>query len=63
MIELDEITAKRVAAMLDILKDFCEETQCRLCPFRYDKEECRFKAASQNIPAQVTKIIDILREE
>lgn len=49
--------------MLSILKDYCEETQCRFCPFKGDSStECQFVTRDGIIPASLTKILERLEE-
>lgn len=49
--------------MLSLLKDFCEETQCRFCPFKADDEECQFVMEDGVMPNRLTKILENLEEE
>lgn len=49
--------------MLSLLKDYCEETQCRFCPFQADYEDCQFVIKDGIIPNRLTKILERLEEE
>jgi hypothetical protein len=44
---------------LDILGDYCDETQCKYGPFPIDDNDCRF----QTPPNRAYKFIEQLREE
>lgn len=45
--------------MLWVLKDFCEETQCRFCPFHTNDEKCQFVL----MPDRLTKMLERLQDE
>lgn len=63
MIELDNDETQIIASMLELLKDYCEETQCRYCPFKADDEECQFVMQDGILPNRLTKILERLEEE
>lgn len=63
MIELNDDEKQIIASMLSLLKDYCEETQCRFCPFHADDEECQFVMKDGIIPNGLTKILERLEEE
>ena len=63
MIELNDDEKQIISSMLSLLKDYCEETQCRFCPFHVDYEECQFVMRDGIIPNGLTKILERLEEE
>lgn len=63
MIELDNDETQIIASMLELLKDYCDETQCRYCPFKADDEECQFVMQDGILPNRLTKILERLEEE
>lgn len=59
MLDLDKSDICFLAETLDILGDYCDETQCKYCPFPIDDNDCRFKTR----PNRTYKLIEQLREE
>ena len=52
-----------IASMLSLLKDYCEETQCRFCPFKEDNNAgCQFVTRDGVRPIGLAKIIERLEE-
>ena len=51
-----------IAIVLSLLKDYCEETQCRYCPFKANYEECQFVKKDGISPNRLTKILERLEE-
>lgn len=69
MIELDNDEKQIISNMLSVLKDFCEETQCRFCPFKGDNVSfkgynvpCQFVMRGGIIPNGLTKLLERLEE-
>ena len=60
---MDNDEKQIISSMLSLLKDYCEETQCRFCPFRGDNSTgCQFVERDGVIPNGLTKIIERLEE-
>lgn len=60
---MDNDEKQIIASMLSLLKDYCEETQCRFCPFKADDEECQFVMQDGIIPNRLAKMLERLEEE
>ena len=59
---MDNDEKQILSSMLSLLKDYCEETQCRFCPFKADDEECQFVMKNGIMPNRLTKILERLEE-
>lgn len=60
---MDNDEKQIIASMLSLLKDYCEETQCRFCPFKGDTSPgCQFVTRDGIIPNGLTKILERLEE-
>ena len=60
---MDNEEKQIIANMLSLLKDYCEETQCRYCPFKADVNECQFAVKDGILPNRLTKLLERLEEE
>lgn len=60
---MDNDEKQIISSMLSLLKDYCEETQCRFCPFKADDEECQFVMKDGVTPNRLTIMIGRLEEE
>lgn len=60
---MDNDEKQIIASMLSLFKDFCEETQCRFCPFKADDEECQFVMNDGVTPNRLTRMLERLEEE
>lgn len=60
---MDNDEKQIISSMLSVLKDFCEETQCRFCPFHADDEECQFVLKDGIMPNRLTKILERFENE
>ena len=60
---MDNDEKQIISSMLELLKDYCDETQCRYCPFKADDEECQFVMKDGITPNRLTKILERLEEE
>ena len=60
---MDNEEKQIIINMLSLLKDYCEETQCRFCPFKGDNNtKCQFVTKGGVIPTRLTKILERLEE-
>ncbi len=60
---MDNDEKQIIINMLSLIKDYCEETQCRYCPFKTNNEECQFVTKGGVSPNRLTKILERLEEE
>ena len=59
---MDNDEKQIISSMLSLLKDYCEETQCRYCAFKADDEECQFVMKDGVMPNRLTKILERLED-
>lgn len=59
---MDNDEKQIISNMLSLLKDYCEETQCRYCPFKADDEECQFVMQDGVTPNRLAKMLERLEE-
>ena len=59
---MDNDEKQIIVSILSLLKDYCEETQCRFCPFHADDEDCQFVLKDGIIPVKLTEIIERLED-
>lgn len=60
---MDNDEKQIISSMLSLLKDYCEETQCRFCPFKEgNSTDCQFVTRDGVRPIGLIEIIERLEE-